>query len=64
MLDNSLDENFDFSFSFEQAKELCYHIRKNNISLSEELSLFFLKLQDFVYNSMTIDEAEKFFNEN
>jgi hypothetical protein len=64
VLDNSLDENFVYSLTLEQAKELCYHIRKNNICLSEELSIFYLKLQNFVYNSMTIDGAEKFFNEN
>lgn len=62
MSDSYFDE-FSFSFDLEQAKEICYQIRKNNIIFSEKLNKFYLELQNFVYNSMTIDEAEKFFNE-
>ncbi len=63
-MDNSLDETFDFSFSLEQAKEICYQVRKNNIIFSKKLNKFYQEIQNFVYNSMTIDEAERFFNEN
>jgi hypothetical protein len=63
-LDDSINEKFDYSFSVEQAKELCYFIRKNNVKFSNNLDNFYLEIQNFVYNSMTIDEAEIFFNEN
>ena len=63
-MDDSINEKFDYSFSVEQAKELCYFIRKNNVKFSNNLDNFYLEIQNFVYNSMTIDEAENFFNEN
>lgn len=63
-MDDSINEKFDYSFSVEQAKELCYFIRKNNVKFSNNLDNFYLEIQNFVYNSMTIDEAEIFFNEN
>ena len=63
-MDDSINEKFDYSFSVEQAKELCYFIRKNNVKFSNNLDNFYLEIQNFVYNSMTIDEAVIFFNEN
>ncbi len=58
------DEKFRFEFDLEQAKEICYQIRKNNIVFSDILNDFYTSIQSFVYSSMTIDEAERFFNEN
>ena len=57
------EEKFNFAFDLEQAKEICYQIRKNNIIFSDRLNEFYTGIQNFIYSSMTIDEAERFFNE-
>ena len=40
-----------------------HQIRKNNIIFSDRLNEFYTGIQNFIYSSMTIDEAERFFNE-
>ena len=57
------EEKINFAFDLEQAKEICYQIRKNNIIFSDRLNEFYTGIQNFIYSSMTIDEAERFFNE-
>lgn len=59
-----MDESFNYSFSLEQAKELCLFLRRNEIGCSKYLNSLEIELQNFIYNSMTIDEAESYFNEN
>ena len=58
------DEKFKCEFDLEQAKEIFYQIRKNNIIFSDRLNGFYIGIQNYIYSSMTIDEAEKFFDEN
>ena len=58
------EEKFKCEFDLEQAKEIFYHIRKNKIIFSDRLNEFYIGIQNFIYSSMTIDEAEKFFDEN
>ena len=64
MVFNDFDEEkFKCELDLEQAKEIFYHIRKNNIVFSDRLNGFYIDIQNFIYSSMTIDEAERFFNE-
>ena len=58
------EEKFKCELDLEQAKEIFYQLRKNNIIFSDRLNGFYLGIQNFIYSSMTIDEAEKFFDEN
>ena len=57
------EEKFKCEFDLEQAKEIFYHIRKNNIIFTDRLNGFYIGIQNYIYSSMTIDEAERFFNE-
>lgn len=63
-MSDTTQDSFNFTFTFEQAKEICYHLRKNNIVFSNDLNFFYTEIQKFVYNSMTIDEVEEFFDED
>ena len=55
---------FRYDFSEDEIKALVLLLRKNEAGLAECLENLMLNLQNCVYDSMTIDEAEKFFNES
>jgi len=55
---------FNYTFSEEEIKALVLLLRQNEPELPESLEKLKIKLQDCIYDSMTIDEAENFFNEN
>ena len=58
------EEKFQCEFDLEQAKEIFYQIRKNNIIFSDRLNVFYIEIQKYIYSLMTVEEAEKFFDEN
>ena len=58
------EEKFQCELDLEQAKEIFYQIRKNNIIFSDRLNVFYIEIQKYIYSLMTVEEAEKFFDEN
>ena len=58
------EEKFKCELDLEQSKEIFYQLRKNNIIFSDRLNGFYLGIQNFIYSFMTVEEAEKFFDEN
>ncbi|MGI5172053.1 hypothetical protein H0R92_00420 [Treponema sp. OMZ 840] len=54
----------EYRFSLHEIKQLALFFRKHEDSLPEELQNFFSFLESCIYNSMTIEEAERFFNED
>ncbi|MCR4940640.1 MAG: hypothetical protein K5930_11130 [Treponemataceae bacterium] len=55
---------FTYDFSEEEVKALYLLLRKNEETMSNSLEDMKLRLENFIYDSMTIDEVENFFNEN
>ncbi len=55
---------FSYVFSTDEIKALVRILRKGEAELPDCLENLKARLQDCIYNSMTIDEAENFFNEN
>ena len=46
-MSDTTQDSFNFTFTFEQAKEICYHLRKNNIVFSNNLNFFYTEIQKF-----------------
>ena len=59
-----IGQSFTYDFSEDELKALVLLLRKNEANLPGCLENLMLNLQNCIYDSMTIDEAEKFFNEN
>ena len=59
-----MEQTFRYDFSEDEIKALVLLLRKNEATLSGCLENLLLELQNCIYNSMTIDEAENFFNES
>jgi hypothetical protein len=57
------EEFFRYDFTEDEIKALVLLLRNNEADLPGCLQNLMLNLQNCVYNVMTIDEAEKFFNE-
>ena len=64
MFVNEIDSSFSYNFSIQEAKDLVLLLRKHEKELPNSLIDFSISLQQQVYNSMTIDEAENFFYES
>ncbi|MEE0999292.1 MAG: hypothetical protein UIH41_06495 [Treponemataceae bacterium] len=64
MFVNEIDSSFSYNFSIQEAKDLVLLLRKHEKELPNSLIDFSISLQQHVYNSMTIDEAENFFYES
>jgi hypothetical protein len=58
------NEDFSYSISKQELLELALFFRKKNVELPDGLITFSSAIEKFVYESMTIDEAEQFYNEN
>ena len=59
-----MEQTFRYDFSEDEIKALVLLLRENEATLPGCLENLMLNLQNCIYDSMTIDEAEKFFNEN
>ena len=59
-----IGQSFTYDSSEDELKALVLLLRKNEANLPGCLENLMLNLQNCIYDSMTIDEAEKFFNEN
>ncbi len=57
------NEDFSYSISKQELLELALFFRKKNVELPDGLITFSSAIEKFVYESMTIDEAEQFYNE-
>ena len=57
------EEFFRYDFTDDELKALVLLLRNNEADLPGCLQNLMLNLQNCVYDAMTIDEAEKFFNE-
>jgi hypothetical protein len=55
-------EIFDYRFSSAEAKALILFIRRNERYLDPELEKLVSELEKFLYDHMSIEEAEKFFS--
>ncbi len=53
--------NVQYTFSFDDVKNLVKFFRKNDVPF--ELKSLYLFLEDHIYSNMTIEEAEQFLNE-
>ncbi|ULQ59985.1 hypothetical protein K7I13_01195 [Brucepastera parasyntrophica] len=60
-----MNENNAFAYSFDtdEAKELLRVLRKQEEVIAPNLEFFFGCLENYIYQLMTIEEAEDFFNE-
>lgn len=56
--------SFSYDFSIQESKDLVLLFRKYEKDLPDSLKDFSISLHQYIYNSMTIDEAEKFFHES
>ena len=59
-----MEKTFVYNFSEDEIKSLVLLLRKNECELPGCLQNLMLDLQNCIYDSMTIEEAEKFFNES
>lgn len=53
---------YEYAFSLEEIKELVLILRQKEDVLPHELRKLFSFLESRVYDTMTIEEAERFFN--
>ncbi|HZK20426.1 MAG TPA: hypothetical protein VFC68_06850 [Treponemataceae bacterium] len=53
-----------YHFSDLELRKIALFFRTHDSLLPEEIESFRNKVENYIYNSMTIDEAENFFNEN
>lgn len=54
----------DYSFRDSEIKCLMRILRDKEAELDANLDIFRCFLENYIYNTMTIEEAEAFFNEN
>jgi len=57
-------EDFEYHFSDKELKKLAFFFRKYDSLVPNQLDNFKDAVEGYIYNSMSIDEAEVFFNEN
>ena len=57
-------EGLDYFFSDAEIKKLTLLLRKHEAVLDVDLDVFKSYLENYIYCSMTIEEAEIFFDEN
>ena len=62
--ENQKKMSFSYDFSIQESKDLVLLFRKYEKDLPDSLKDFSIFLHQHIYNSMTIDEAEKFFHES
>lgn len=55
------DEQFHYDFTLEEVQCLIRFFRSHESTLNPKLEKFMGSIESFIYNNMTIDEAEKFF---
>lgn len=58
------NSSFSYDFSITEAKDLVLLLRKYEKDMSDSLRDFSISLHQYIYDSMTIDEAENFFHES
>jgi len=65
-MQNLVDENtgFTYNFSVQESKDLVLLLRKYDKELPDSLKDFSISLHRYIYDSMTIEEAENFFYES
>lgn len=56
--------DYQYDFTSDEVKKLVLFFRKYEEDLPSSLEDFFSSLEASIYNYMTIEEAEIFFNEN
>ena len=57
-----MSSGYEYAFSLEEIKQLLLLLRKHEQELPQELRRLFAFLESRVYDTMTIEEAERFFN--
>ena len=57
-----MSSGYEYAFSLEEIKRLLLLLRKHEQELPQELRRLFAFLEARVYDTMTIEEAERFFN--
>lgn len=57
-----MSSGYEYAFSLEEIKQLVLLLRKQEDILPQELRRLFAFLESRVYDTMTIEEAECFFN--
>lgn len=55
--------NGEYRFSLQEIKQLALLMRKYEDDIPDDLQSFFSYLESSIYDSMSIEEAERFFNE-
>lgn len=59
-----IDEPFNYVFTEQELKKIVLFFRKNDSIIPSELGNFKESIESYICNSMSINEAEVFFNEN
>ncbi|MBR7064936.1 MAG: hypothetical protein IKI31_07315 [Treponema sp.] len=54
--------SFTYNFSHRETSHLAYFLRKHQNEVPDALADFLKAVESAIYNSMTIDEAEKFYS--
>ena len=54
--------NGEYRFSLQEIKQLALLMRKYEDDIPDDLQPFFSYLESSIYDSMSIEEAERFFN--
>ncbi len=55
--------NGEYRFSLQEIKQLALLMRKYEDDIPDDLQSFFSYLESSIYDAMSIEEAERFFNE-
>ena len=56
--------NFSLDISVDQAKELCLLLRKNEAENTKFLNDLESKIENYLFENMTLEDAEDYFYEN
>lgn len=59
---NETNSTFYYSFTDRELKALARFLRKNQNTIPKELDVFARKIELSIYDSMSIDEVEKFYS--
>lgn len=56
------DFSLTYNFSSEEVAKLAKYFRDNQSTLPKGLENFYKKLEDSIYNSLSLDEVKKFYS--
>ncbi|MGP1586867.1 MAG: hypothetical protein ACTTHG_00835 [Treponemataceae bacterium] len=58
-----MEKNFQLDMNIQEVKELCLFFRSLSFEKTKFITDLETELENYLFNTMTIDEAERFFNE-